>query len=77
MGIKQNLKKLLRNPSSMRIEEIVNIMRFLGYTLDRIKGSHYIFVKPYQQVKIIPTKQGKVKQCYLKTIIQIYESVNH
>jgi len=75
MGVKKSIKKLLRSPSEMRIEEIINILNFLGYKLDRIKGSHYIFAKKEMDDIIIPSHNKKVTKIYLKEIRKILISL--
>lgn len=73
MGIKKSIQKLINLTSSMRIEEIINIMHHLGYNLDRIKGSHYIFTKPNADSEIIPIKSGQVKKIYLRQIRKLLD----
>ncbi len=61
----------------MRIEEIINILYHLGYTLHRVKGSHYSFKKQGCDTHVIPIKHGKVKQIYLRILKQIYENTHN
>jgi hypothetical protein len=37
MGTKQSLQRLLKSPVEMRLAEVINIMAFLGYSVDRIR----------------------------------------
>ena len=74
MGIKKNLIRLMRLPTSMRIADVVNIMQFMGYNLKRINGSHHYFLsKDLTDALSVPVKNGKVKLVYLKLIKEIYE----
>lgn len=77
MGIKQSLNKLLRLPISMRIDEVINIMAFLSYYVDRINGSHYVFIKKNERGISIPVSKGQVKRVYLQKIRKIYEDFNY
>ena len=67
MGVKKNITKLLRNPTEMRISEIVNLLAHYGFHLARIKGSHYI-IESQLKTFIIPVHNGKVTKPYLKKI---------
>jgi predicted RNA binding protein YcfA (HicA-like mRNA interferase family) len=42
-----------------------------GYRLDRIRGSHHVFVKPGCQNEIVPVHNGKVKPHYVRQIEKI------
>lgn len=68
MGQKKNIQKLLSEPKEMRIAEIENILLYFGYKLDRIKGSHHIFIKPECDTITVPSHKGKVKRVYLKDL---------
>ncbi len=70
MGIKKNLKKLLKEPSSMTIDEISGILSYFGYALVNIAGSHFHFKKQGNRPIIIPVHHGKVTKIYLKDIVQ-------
>ena len=51
-----------------RFAEVLRRLQRNGWKLDRISGSHHIFVKPGQPLLSIPVKQNKVKSCYAKQI---------
>lgn len=42
-----------------------------GYVLDRVRGSHHIFVKSGEQNIIVPVHGGKVKPFYVRQIEKI------
>lgn len=71
MGIDKSIKKLLAEPTEMRIGEVINIMAYFGYTLARIRGSHFQFTKPNTESMTIPVHAMKVKKYYLKKIKKI------
>lgn len=58
-------------PSPVRFSEIRKMMESLGYSLDRISGSHHIFVKPGCPHESIPVHDGKVKYNYVRKIQKI------
>ena len=68
MGIKKNLKKLLAEPTEMRIAEIQNILEYFGYNHTRTKGSHYIFTKANCDNITIAVHKNKIARIYIKII---------
>ena len=71
MGIEKSIKKLLSEPTEMRISEIINIMAFAGFKLIRIRGSHYQFKKDNKLLVTIPVHNSKIQKYYLKVIKRI------
>ena len=59
----------------MSIQEIQNILESFGYTLDRIKGSHYIFVKENYDIIVLPVHSQKVRKIYLRKVKDIVEKL--
>ncbi len=43
MGIKKIIKKVLKEPATIRINEVISLLGHFGYRLERTKGSHFIF----------------------------------
>jgi len=72
MSLKKSIRKLLRNPAEMRIDEVSNILIYLGFTLDRIKGSHYTFIREGRPASTLPCHNQKVKRYYLRKIYREY-----
>ncbi len=68
MGTKKNIKKLMKLPAEMRFGEIKSILFFLGYEINRTRGSHFIFTKAGFDAIIIPVHHNKVKRVYLLDI---------
>ncbi len=44
MSIKKNLRRLMSEPTDMRIDEIINIFAYYGFKLIKIQGSHHQFL---------------------------------
>lgn len=76
MGIKKSIRKILSEPSEMRLQEVTGILLFLGYRLERSKGSHFQFTKDNQQVLTIASHHQKVKKIYLRTIKEVIIEMN-
>lgn len=54
-------------PSEQRFAVVRKILERKGWRLDRITGSHHIFIKPGVPYHInIPVHNGKVKPKYVK-----------
>lgn len=54
-------------PSEVRFADIRRSLEQHGWTLDRIRGSHHIFVKEGEGEHIcLPVHQGKVRPGYVR-----------
>jgi predicted RNA binding protein YcfA (HicA-like mRNA interferase family) len=56
--------------SELRFADVLRRLQSNGWQLDRVAGSHHIFVKKGKPLLSIPVKQNKVKPCYAKKIDQ-------
>lgn len=68
MGFKKSLKKLLSQPTEMRLSEVKVVLAGYGYKWIRNHGSHYIFTKKNHGTIIIPVHKKKVAKRYLQII---------
>jgi predicted RNA binding protein YcfA (HicA-like mRNA interferase family) len=57
--------------SEMRFSEVRKMLEAKGYRLDRINGSHHIFVKPGVRHESIPVHHGKVKPHYVRQVEEL------
>lgn len=56
-------------PSPLSFRDVARALRNHGWTLDRIRGSHFVFVKEGEPLHIcIPVHQGQVKPKYVKLL---------
>jgi predicted RNA binding protein YcfA (HicA-like mRNA interferase family) len=53
-------------PSPVRFAEVKHLLERHGWVLNRITGSHHIFVKPGEPHLAIPVHKGQVKYGYYK-----------
>jgi predicted RNA binding protein YcfA (HicA-like mRNA interferase family) len=67
-------QKLLRKPKDLRFSELVTILNFCGYELDRTKGSHAIFIKDGYPILTIPRKDP-VKSYLIKQVLTAIEDI--
>lgn len=54
-----------------RFSEVKKRLEKKGYRLDRISGSHHIFVRNGSPLLSIPVHKGKVKNYYVRQIDKI------
>ena len=55
-------------PGELKFGDVNRQLQRSGYKLDRVSGSHHIFVKDGEPLLSIPVKKNKVKSCYAKAI---------
>ena len=69
------LRKVLSGSKNIRFDELVALMIGLGFVLDRIKGSHHIFLHPRlsQRVSIQPTTNGQSKPYQVRQLLKLIE----
>jgi HicA toxin of bacterial toxin-antitoxin, len=59
-----NIEKLRKRlvsgpiPSNLPLNDLIALYESLGYSLDRIEGSHHIFTKPGEQDRHSPPQQA-------------------
>ena len=54
--------------SEIRFADVRRLFESKGWSLNRIRGSHYIFSKPGHGSFPVPVHNGKVKAGYVKAI---------
>ena len=65
-------ERLKNNPASARFSDIRKLLEYEGFVLDRITGSHHIFLKD-DITFVIPVHNNKVKTVYVKRVIELIE----
>jgi len=62
MKKQKSLKKLLSGSKNIRFSEAITCVKAFGFRLDRIKGSHHIFVRPdIPELISLQNVKGKAK----------------
>jgi predicted RNA binding protein YcfA (HicA-like mRNA interferase family) len=78
MGKKRKLlQRLLSGSKNVSFTDAVSCAEAFGYRLDRVNGSHHIFV--HDQVPVVLNLQnvsGKAKPYQIKQLLQIIEIYN-
>ena len=74
---KKLLKKILSGGGNISFNDVKALLINLGFRLDRIKGSHHIFINPQiNEIINIQSVKGQVKPYQLKQIISLIERYN-
>ena len=77
MKKKKLLQKLLSNTKNIRFSEAVACAEAFGFKLDRVNGSHHIFVHPeIPELLNLQNVKGKAKPYQLKQFLQLIETHN-
>lgn len=71
------LKKLLSSAKNVRFSEAVVCAEVFGFTLDRVNGSHHIFIHTdIPELLNIQNVKGKAKPYQVKQLLQLIETHN-
>lgn len=71
------LKKLLSGSKNIRFSEMVSCVESFGFLLDRISGSHHIFVhSDIPELLNLQNVKGKIKPYQVKQFLEIIERYN-
>ena len=71
------LQKLLLKSKNISFSEIEQCARSFGFTLDRVKGSHHIYVHPdVPELLNLQNVRGKAKPYQIKQFLSIIERYN-
>lgn len=74
---KKLLRKLLSGSKNIKFSEMVSCVKGFGFRLDRIRGSHHIFVHPgIPELLNIQNAKGKAKLYQIKQFLQLIEKYN-
>ena len=77
MDKKKLLQKIISGSRNVRFKEAVRLAEAFGFKLDRISGSHHIFVHPgIPELLNLQNVAGKAKPYQVKQLIKIVEKHN-
>jgi predicted RNA binding protein YcfA (HicA-like mRNA interferase family) len=68
--------RLKNNPNNATFSDIRKLLEQVGFALDRITGSHHIFVKD-EITFVVPVHNNKVKTIYVKRVIELLEQIEN
>ncbi len=74
MSRRDKLRKRLRdNPKGRTKQEIETLLGHFEFTLDRVSGSHHIFILDDGEIRhriVVPVHGQKIKPVYIKQVIE-------
>jgi predicted RNA binding protein YcfA (HicA-like mRNA interferase family) len=74
MKKKKLLEKLLSGTRNVRFSEVVSVAESFGFRLDRVSGSHHIFVHPeIPELLNLQEVKGKAKPYQIRQLLQLVE----
>jgi predicted RNA binding protein YcfA (HicA-like mRNA interferase family) len=77
MNKRKLLEKILAGSKNIRFAEATALAEAYGFRLDRINGSHHIFVHPsIPELINLQDVKGKVKPYQLKQLLSVIEQHN-
>jgi len=77
MKKKKLLKKVLAGTKNIRFSEAVALAEAFGFQLDRVNGSHHIFVHAdISQILNLQNVKGKAKPYQIRQLLQVVEAHN-
>ena len=77
-----NRRRLLRriqagHPRNIRFSDLTNLVEGLGFRLDRIRGSHHIYVHPVLDDALnLQPRGGQAKEYQVRQLLNLIERYN-
>ena len=68
-------QKIRRNPKNIKFQDLISWLADNGFSLDRVSGSHHIFIHPVIEtpINIQKKKDGTAKTYQVKQAIKIID----
>jgi len=77
MDKRKLLRKLLSGSKNIRFAEATAVAEAFGFKLDRVSGSHHIFIHPdIPELVNLQNVKGKAKPYQIKQLMKITEKYN-
>ncbi len=76
---KKRLEKIRRSPKNVSLDELRKVLEDCGFVLDRVTGSHHIFIVEMEQKTLsfsLPFKRPPLKEIYVKDLLSIIDKYN-
>ena len=71
------LKKMISSSKNISFSDLVYCIKLFGFKLDRIKGSHHIFINSkIKELINVQNVKGKAKPYQIKQFLKIVEQHN-
>ncbi len=63
-------RRIGRRPNAVRFEEVRQLLEAYGWTLDRIRGSHYVFARGSETL-VVPHRRPHVLPVYVRRVLAV------
>jgi len=74
MGRKEKLfNRLKNNPSAGTFEDVDNLLRWCGFELRRVKGSHHIYKRPGYDLIVTVPRHKPLRTVYVRNAVALFE----
>ncbi len=77
MNKRKFLAKIFLNPQNVKFADFVKLIKSFGFKLDRVNGSHHIFVhSDIEEIINIQNVKGEAKPYQIRQFLKIIERNN-
>jgi len=77
MSKRKLLQKILRGSRNVRFNDLVALVKAFGFHLDRVKGSHHIFVhSELKELVNLQNVSGQAKPYQVRQFLKLVEKYN-
>lgn len=77
VSAKKTLKRILSGSKDIRFDEMKSLVEAFGFGLDRVSGSHHIFVHPdVEKLVNLQEVKGKAKLYQIRQFLKLVEEYN-
>lgn len=77
VGARKTLQKILGGSKDIRFDEMKSLVEAFGFGLDRVSGSHHIFVHPrVEKLVNLQEVKGKAKPYQVRQFLKLVEEYN-
>lgn len=77
MNKQKLLKKILASQQNVRFSEMVKLVEAFGFSLDRVSGSHHIFIHPSLNEPVnLQDVNGRAKPYQIRQFLRLIEKYN-
>jgi len=72
------LEKVLSGSKNVRFDEFTALLEGFGFKLDRVKGSHHIFINPNvpKSFPVQPKSNGQAKPYQIQQLLKLIDQYN-
>jgi predicted RNA binding protein YcfA (HicA-like mRNA interferase family) len=77
MNRRKILKKILDGSKNIRFSDMIHLAKGFGFSLDRVSGSHNIFIHPdVQELVNLQNVGGQAKPYQIRQFLKLVEKYN-